>query len=467
MGVTGEPDQVRGRPLAFAPSSYAGAADAIGVEGLFAAGLAVIAAANIVLFFYLVERTSVRVPVYDMTEWLRFYADHASTGDWWGYLWSPHNEHRIVWSRILLLTDLRLFHGGGTAFVIFGTLLLTLSAATISAEIIRSPLSASLKALAVPVAILLLMPAEITVVIGMPANGVFLHTTAFATTAIILLNGSGRSYSAISWLRTFAAIVCGCLAAFGVSGGLLIWPVLVWSAWREKLSWSAVTLIAALGSVFVALYVRGMPSTGIQISLGSMPFIEIIDYAIRFLGLPWSHLHELVWPSRLLGLLLLVAGIYLLVVDSLWSSMMRLQRIGLALIFFTLLLAAAAAAARSNQTEQGPMPIRYSTMVIPLHVGFLLYALPYLQRIWKGTQRRTLQWLTLGLAIVWLGSQDVVGRFAAEVTDKYNTYWGRFAAGEWDPAMLRYVYPDRAQAEANFAYLSKIGLIGDAHARSQ
>jgi hypothetical protein len=41
-------------------------------------GFAAIASANIVLLFYLVERTSVRVPVYDMMRWLCYYAGRVA-----------------------------------------------------------------------------------------------------------------------------------------------------------------------------------------------------------------------------------------------------------------------------------------------------------------------------------------------------------------------------------------------------
>jgi hypothetical protein len=422
----------------------------------FAIALATIAAVYCALFLYFVERASIRVPVYDLLDWLQFYGNRLQANDWFGYLWTPHNEHRIAWSRILLAIDVRWFGGGGTPFALFGLFLLIAMAASVSWEILEGYFSISWKATAIPIAILLLTPADTVVMIGMPAMGVFLHTSAFALFSLLLLDGAGEQ-GRFSNYRRAAAIVAACLAAFGVSGGLLIWPVLMWSVWRGGLGWRWVAGIACVGGLFIALYLWGLPSPPISTSFDIGRLVQSLDYAIRFLGLPWSHMPQLVWPARLIGVGILCVGGFLLINDSLSARFStRLERIGLALVLFTFLLAAAAALARVDVAKDREMPIRYGMFVVLAHVGLLLCSLGFLERLWHGAYRRSLQWLTLGISVALVGQQFVVGRFAVQEADRYKEAWSRFVAGDWTPDMLQYVYPDRDRARAGLAYLRKM-----------
>jgi hypothetical protein len=74
-------------------------------------------------FLYLVEKTSIRVPVVDLLDWLQFYGER-SKDNWLGYLWTPHNEHRMIFSRILLAIDVEWFGDQGEAFAVSGFVLL-------------------------------------------------------------------------------------------------------------------------------------------------------------------------------------------------------------------------------------------------------------------------------------------------------------------------------------------------------
>jgi hypothetical protein len=422
----------------------------------FAIALATIAAVYCALFLYFVETASIRVPVCDLLDWLQFYGDRLQANDWFGYLWTPHNEHRIAWSRILLAIDIRWFRGGGTAFALFGLFLLIAMAASVSWEILKSDFSIWWKATAIPIGILLLMPANTVVMIGMPAMGVFLHTSAFALFSLMLLDGASEQRRFSNYRRA-AAVVAAYLAAFGVSGGLLIWPVLMWSAWRGGLGWFWIACIAGLGGSFIALYVLGVPSPPISTSFNISRLVHSLDYAIRFLGLPWSHMPQLVWPARLFGTGILCAGGLLLINDSLSARpATRLERIGLSLVLFTFLLAAAAALARVDVAQDREMLIRYGMFVVLVHVGLFLSSLGFLERLWHGAYRRSLQWLTLAISVVLLGQQFVVGVFATREADRYREAWSRFVAGDWTPDMVQYVYPDRDRALTGLAYLRKM-----------
>ncbi len=414
------------------------------------------AAVYFALFLYFVERASIRVPVYDLLDWLQFYGDRARADDWLGYLWTPINEHRIVLSRILLAIDVRWFGGAGSAFALSGSILLIAMAVSILREIGKSALLDSWKATAIPVAVFLLVPTSIAVTVGMPIMSVFLHTCAFAVFSLLLLDGANEE-GRFSNYRRAAALSAACIASFGVSAGLLIWPVLMWSAWQGNLGWRWLTGIAGVGGLFAALYLPGLHSSGVSIAFSVARLAEMLDYAIRFLGLPWSHMPQLVWPARLVGTGVLCFGGFFIVRESLSGNITtRVQRIGLALVLFVLLTAAAAASARLDIGKDREMPVRYTMFVVLAHVGLLLYLLPYLQWLWQWPYRRSLQWLILGMSLVWVAQQYIVGRFVVREADRYSQAWSRFVAGDWTPDMLHYVYPDRDRARAGLAHLREM-----------
>jgi hypothetical protein len=428
--------------------------DLLNQDRSFAIAITIIAAVYTVLFLYFVDRASIRVPVMDTLDWFQLYGQRLQSGDWSGYLWTPYNEHRQVWSRILLAIDIRWFNGNGTAFAFFGLLLLIAMVAAVCWEILKSDCSVSLKATAIPMAVLLLTPADTVVMIGMPIMGVFLYTAAFAVFSLVLLDGVVEQGRFSNYRRT-AAIVAACLAAFGVSGGLLIWPVLIWSAWKGGLRSKWIAVITCVGGIFSALYVGGLHSPHSSWSSFAIDhFVRNLDYAIRFLGLPWSHLQQLVWPSRFIGVSIICLGGFFLIHNGLSTQFgTRLERFGSALVLFTFLLAAAAAFARSDWLGDREMSIRYSVLVVLVHVGLLLCSLGYLQIVWRGAYRRPLQWLAITISVALVCQQIVAGRFVIREADQYKDSWSRFVAGDWTPEMLHYVYWDRDQARAGLAYL--------------
>jgi hypothetical protein len=406
-----------------------------------------LAAAHCAAFAYFVERAPIRVPVYDLLDWLRFYSERMEARDWAGYLWTPHNEHRIVISRILLLIDARFLNGEGSAFALFGALLLAGIVAAISMLVASGAGAKRFRLVALSFALMLTMPAYIATTISMPAMGVFLHTSAFALFSLLLIDAEP------GYARRFAAILTACIASFGVSGGLLVWPAMAWLSWRRSQDLFWIVLIAC-GAGFGVLYFHGAPSLHAS-AIGVAQIPDVLDYMIRFLGLPWSHLHALVWPSRAAGLTLLLAGSYLIVRDTLTRpKILRMQRIGLALLLFVLLIAFAAGTARSDIATDREMPIRYAAFVALAHLGLLLYLLPGLERLWSGAARPWAETAAVCAACALLAQQLAAGLSLQQESARYNDAWGRFLqGGEWTPDMTHYVYPEADRAKETLAYL--------------
>src|SRR5262249_18708517 len=146
----------------------------------------------LMLFGYYLGATIIRVPVYDLIGFIMHYADFWLRGDWWGYLWIPHNEHRLVFTRLLLLADIDLFRGTTLPFVLFGLLCLAAMIWAIVSEVIASALPGGLRATLAVLVLLVLATSYIVVDCTMPALGQYVHTAAFATLAVVLLDGAGE-----------------------------------------------------------------------------------------------------------------------------------------------------------------------------------------------------------------------------------------------------------------------------------
>ena len=192
-------------------------------------------------------------------------------------------------------------------------------------------------------------------------------------------NLGDRDDGAEPFNREGPALPLAALAALGGTGGLLVWPVLVYLAHRAGWRWAVVTALA--GALFAALYTHRLAIAPEQPG-GGFPVLQWADYVIRFLGLPWSHVPVLVWPGRLIGAAILLLGSALIVRDQLCGrAASRLERIGTGLIMFAFLAAGAAAITRSGFATDREMPIRYALFVGLGHAGIMMAAMPLIERL--------------------------------------------------------------------------------------
>jgi hypothetical protein len=426
-------------------------------DRFFLSLLGLIAVAYLVLFGYYLGATIIRVPVYDLIGFIMHYADFWLRGDWWGYLWIPHNEHRLIFTRLLLLADIDWFRGNAVPFILFGLLSLGVMIFVIIQEVMAADLPRGLRLILAAFVLLLLATSYIVVDCTMPALGQYVHTAASATLALVLLDGAGEG-GRFADLRRALALIAAICAAFGIAGGLIIWPVLVCIAWRGGLSRGWIVTVTLVGAAFIALYVPGIKTHASPGTLDAERILRMLDYAVRFLGLPWSHDASFVWFGRAAGAVILVAGLYFLLLRGLLGPpRSRLERIALGLMLFALLMAALAGAGRVDIATDREMPVRYSVFTAMGQIGLLLLLAPSLARLWE-KRRRLLETIVLGVAMLLLAQQVVAGRAGAIVARQYTESYRQFAAGQWTPAMTQFVHPDRKIAEQGQAIVRKLGI---------
>jgi hypothetical protein len=428
------------------------------IDRIVLATLAGVTCIYLVLFAYYLDATAIRVPVYDLLAWIMHYARFWNAGDWWAYLWLPHNEHRILWSRLLLLIDIEWFRGNTVPFAVFAIGCLIVLVGGIGREILASSLPAPLRSMLALLAVLLLTTSYIVIDCSIPSFGVFIHTAGFFVLSLLLLDGAGEE-GKFPTVRRLGAVASASFSAFGVSGGLLAPVVLLWAAWRGGLGARWLIGIGAVAALLIAVYVPGLPFQGGPGMLDPMRVLHRLDYAVRFLGLPWSHMQSLVWFGRLVGAIVLGASIVIVLRRGfLGMPRERLERISVGLLLFTILMAVLVSVGRADIAADREMPIRYGIFAALAQVGLLLALSSWLARVWEGGGRRPLQWGALGAALLLIVQQVAVGEAGRAVAAQYVEAYRSFAAGRWTPEMNKFVFPDRAAAEQGLAIARAEGI---------
>jgi hypothetical protein len=112
----------------------------------------------------------------------------------------------------------------------------------------------------------------------------------FANAAIYALGMAGEAWSRsaggrTAWAWLGASVMCGLLASYSISNGLVVWPVLwLFAVWLGAPR-AALGVLVATGLVTWATYLPGMPVTGTVVQ-GFYQFPRSLVYALTVLGLP-------------------------------------------------------------------------------------------------------------------------------------------------------------------------------------
>jgi hypothetical protein len=431
-----------------------------GNSHVFRAALLATAALHVSLFTFYLNATIIRMPFWDMLSFVDSYISYRETNRLWAYLWLSDNEHRSVWSRLLTVIDISVFDGAGYSFQAFSTLCLVICPALLWRELRRSSLGTELSSIGGTLLLMLFLTTPIAVGCSVAMNGAYPQAVCFMMLALTLLDG--RSESGERWSpRRISAFPAAMAASFGNGIGLLTWPLLLWAAWRGRLGWQWIAAIGTVAATFGAVYFHGMdlsstPPTTTFKDVGS--FVKVADYAVSFMGLPWTRSPLLAVPGRLAGAMLLVLG----VVTTLHYGILRqpsdrLERIAVGLILFSLGAAAMAVVGRADQTATVKIPVRYTVLMAPLQAGLFCLMLRIMARHWT-TQGRRLRPCLMGIGAVLLIQQIPAGRAAEKKSRAISANVMRFLAGNRDETMRQTVFPDLSIAAQTFSTVKSHGL---------
>lgn len=437
-----------------------------GERASLGAVLAVGLAAYLALFLDTVVRSFIRAPYGDGFDILAIEFAAQDRHDPGGYLWRPHNGHHIVWLRLLTSLDVRLFHGQSTIFVVVTLAALLAATFLIARQIWRGvddrTQAAALAALA-PLALLTTLNAfDVSISINIP----YVFAVSFAVAAFALLeNGTGG----LGTVLALVALAAG--AGMGNSVGLATVPVLMVAALRRP-DRGRLPLLWIAGPILVAVFMLTAGRMSVQVQTAPEPPLErlvrMLHYFLTFCGLPWSASSErmsapgglqpamqLAGPA--IGFVLVASGLFLVARPARGvDARGRLDRFCCSLILFSLAAAAMAVLGRLHATTGMQVPIRYSVLLAPLHLGVLVL----LTTRSAALNRISLRTLTAALAVVLalaVGHQ-FVGRYVIlSYCDHVRQILAAYNAGLRTPEMTQYVYPELRRADQMTAEMRRRG----------
>ncbi len=432
------------------------------LDRAFLVTLLAMGAAYLILFGCYFFATMIRRPYWDMFHYIMDYLDYPRRGGFLHYLWSQytHSEHRQIWMRLLTAIDIGLFRGVAYPFLVFATACLVSVPLLIGREIARADLPAQLTVTAIWFVVLLVLTTANVVDCSIPIEGIYPQTLPFVVLSLILLEGASESDRFATWPR-LGAMAAAIGAGFACALGLLVWPILVWAAWRGGLGWRWMAAIAIAGGIFIGLYVHGLSFSNSTAAVlqGEGEFYEpanllkVGDAFLTFLGLPWTRAAALSIVGRFLGAGLMIVGLFAILRRGIvglphGGGIGRLERISLGLIMFSLATAAVAAVGRVDSESGGILPVRYSVLLVPLHIGVFCLALGWMKDRWADQRgRRAMQAVALSFGALMLVQQVAAGQAGASKAQAMSATIAEFMAGKRDPAMTRVVYRDLAYAQ--------------------
>ncbi len=422
--------------------------------------LSIIAVLQFALFLGYFPLAIIVTPYGDVLDWLNgFY--NVPDQSLWQYLWTPHNGHRLVFSKLLTISDARLFGGLSYPIAAVGLLLLLIAAATTLAGLHRNVENAALRRWAIAVAALLLFPTSSYASFAYPVNSQHLIVSFFVFMACVLLARSGgvvdrrKLERNIYFSLALLAALCASLAALN---GLLVWPLLLWLAWALRLGGFYGLAIAATGTLvgigFSYHYPLASETHAVAGGLGDL--VHIAKYLLEYHGMPWVEVGPLYWPAMGAGLAIFVLSLFF-GLQGIWAARTQqpLTLVALAMLIFSLGTAAMIAIGR-HQLDLLPAH-RYAIFLLITWVALLVLSLPHFERWMRSARGATLVWsATLLLALGYLGQQVAVGQFAAQRATLFAHYEQEILAGGRAPQATHALYlPSVEVLEERYKMLEK------------
>lgn len=436
---------------------------------VIAIGIIAIATIHLIAFSFFLYRTAIVAPISDMFDYIAAYLQYRDgMRGWFNYLWLPHAEHRLMWTRIFTLVDVELFHTSGIPFIVAATGLLLATAVLVWYQLRRALDEAGVERFLALLAPMVILTTANVVDCSIPINSTYPTTLFFIVLALVLFAGAER-FGKYRFYARAASVVAAFAAGLATGAGLLAWPILLWSAWQGRVGGRWMAFLVAAGTAFFAVYLRDLPVHGLTAALqmGGASFfsfghlLKLAHYFLAFLGLPFSREPALDLAGSTIGASLLIAGLSAI----LWSvfstrAKSSSDQIGVGLIILGLGAAALATIGRADMLEEVRIPVRYTIFVSALCVGFLYLLLPRSARRFP-TPGRHLSVGILGviIAALLLVQQIVVGRAAERIAGPISAEADCFVEGIRGTETSGIISRDPESAGKILAVLRRNGLL--------
>lgn len=256
-----------------------------------------------------VIRTYTPVPRLDQWAevlWLKnYYAGHASLAD----LWQQHNEHRILFPMLFLLTDWFLFQGTNIFLFVSMFLLQAAHAWIFICEFRALHVSREVRLIVIAWIVALFFSGANLENFTWPFQISFILTFYAGTVALYALIRCAEQtgHGAARWFA--ASIASGIVATYSLSSGILIWPVLLLAGRMVKLRRRILLCIGMIFGLLLLLYfshyhfVAG--HTNPRDAL--LHPLSVLAYVCAYLALPLANINHIVGTAAGLAILIALA----------------------------------------------------------------------------------------------------------------------------------------------------------------
>jgi hypothetical protein len=257
-------------------------------------------------------RLSVDVPYWDQwnfVDFLRVTDDGAS----WSELWAPHNEHRVVIPKVVLLALARLTHWNVRAEIALVHALIIARFVGVFATVYVIGRKAKLSVwTCVPVLAAFLLTRG-------QAENLMWGWQVTLTLGIVFTLLTCLSLSNSGWPRYLLAIVFALATQFSFASGVVLWPigaafVLIQPDLSRGVRLVRASVWLAIGAVATYLYNEGLPRSP---DVFPVTASGVLRYALTFLGSPLAPLRDpplvpsetFAWRAGVIGIALFAVAI--------------------------------------------------------------------------------------------------------------------------------------------------------------
>ena len=386
-----------------------------------------------------------------MLDWIY---DFYARNNFLTFLWEPHNEHRLIFSKLFTVADIKLFGGMVYPEVVsyFAMWVVAwLMIATGLSKNVPHPLNKWL----VCIVSFLFFPTYKLVHIAFAANSPFVFVTFYSFISVVLLTAiSSRNLQEPKGkFLVFFSLGLAVCASFSSASGLVIWLVLLASLFKIDISRKhlyvlvGIFLSSFLLVLFSYFYDYAPASRISQAEILSLErILAVLVFIIELLGLPWISAPQLYLFAFCLGGSLLGASIFFLVrIIILIERPKKLEIAAAGMLLFSLLSVVIIAAFRQDpELFRNAHGHRYGIYTLILQISLVVLVAPIISE-WLNRKRFKALAVSLSMIIgvVFLVQQVIVGEHTVERARLYSQSSRQILQGNLDRDTHFRIYHNR------------------------
>ncbi len=299
----------------------------------------------------------------------------------WQAFFAQHNEHRLIFSRLLFFADMHYFGGRNVSLLVANIVLAGFLAAAFYRTTIRvgAPQNREMRIGLTGLILIFVFSWVQRENFSWGFQNQWFAVNIFSLLAFHYLELAGDANQRGSFPKSNAllaiALLSGCVAAFSMASGLLVFPILIIQALYLRFSWRTVWLLVTTTAVVWITYFLDWENPSIGAGLLTVLREHLIDalrYVLLYLGAP-AHL---LFPSEISayagGVIVLIAFTFLMIKSLRSHAPVH----AVSLLAFALLIIGNALATASSRLSIGinhAVQSRYTTASLAVWLALILF----------------------------------------------------------------------------------------------